>query len=325
MRLNTGHEQEKAWKTAYARTENSDHRALISSVVFAPSQPGDGAWWTAIAQVRLLDQDVDKREDVSGYATGRSRGQEIIDRAISEAVERSVWRRSHRLEGPRTTSHSTRGCAVHVSASQAVQGAMHELAEKIYVEEAFKRLHFGRLIQTVPTSASAHSKDSTQGERSVWHDEHQNMITVGELRILSEPRIAFASRYVGNADDIPRAIEHAHGEITQIRPLAHALAAGVERGQHPAATADDDGIARLNWWRQQDKRKVLETWNRIIGPECKSGKSSPRLDSDHGEVQVTHAELIDIAGRTLYYARCDYVNPRRSAGSSLGPQPAPVF
>lgn len=182
----------------------------VGSVRFAPSDPPDGNYYTAIAKCSVSDQR-GRAQEAFGYASDLEPNQEVVDRAVSEGVERAVVLLLHQ-DDDAANEKSTTGSAVHRTPEQALAGARRELNASLEFITRFHKRDMGFRLPDVPLGFTPRSAEVT-----AWIDPAQKLVFAAVLDADSTPRLGMTVRST-SALEWTRALELSVLEILQPRP-----------------------------------------------------------------------------------------------------------
>jgi hypothetical protein len=232
---------EAAWRRYAELIEPPSLRLTLSNLVYVRSDPVDGAWTTALAEVELGGR------RFHGFATARRAGPELRWRAVNEAAERAVWATAlavaagpdaaHGYGVPLAPPHEPRpvpvallrggerrdepgrppvewssaGSAVHSAPRLAVAAAAREVLERVYFLERFHHRAMGRPVTVPPALA-----DAPGVAVSAWYDPDVGLLSAAAFGATATPRLAMAAT-ITDPGDLPAAVEHCLAEIFQSR------------------------------------------------------------------------------------------------------------
>ncbi|VBA43654.1 hypothetical protein LAUMK191_05186 [Mycobacterium attenuatum] len=229
----------------------------VESVRFAPSDPPDGAWYTAIARCSVVDER-GRSETALGYASDVTTNQQVVDRAVSEGVERATARLIHR-DDPAAAYKTTTGSAVHRTPGQALTHARRELIGSLLFIRRFHDRDMGTKLPEARLPFAPRSAEVT-----AWMDPALQYIFCAVLQVDATPKLAMTVR---DCSDVPwqRARELSVLEILQPRPwVRHHLAGGSQDDPPHLEDMEIRTVAdRAVYWSRIESRSAIATYREL--------------------------------------------------------------
>lgn len=287
--------------------------AEVGRVSLIPSELGQGEFWTVCARVSLTGPEGVNLGGVPGFATGVEPTQEVLDRAVSEALERSIWAWLHRRGD--AVGHSTAGCAVHVDALTAERVATIECFEKRAARALFTRRELGTEVTNLRACSTPY--DSVR----LWYHRPAQLVTAASFEPQRGPKLILTSASCLRSEDLPGATLHAAAELAQVTPWLVRLA----KSDRPAVRSSTYDRAR--WWSSITVEESESIWSSLSRGRPDADQARPPVSS----LRVSHRGVVLVNNRELHFARVegsDTSEPcdRHDADGMLGTGvPSPYF
>lgn len=272
------------------------------------SDPRDGERVTAVAGVELQDASGSALGVGRGFATASFPDQQLLDKSISEAVERAVWAYLH--DRGELVGHSTVGSAVHPDHSAAETAAHNEIVEKSIASTRFRSNDLGEPVDYRGSDGAIPDRDTR-----FWLDRTNRVVIAGAFSSSLYPRLAAASASFSTLSELALAQSHALAEITQVLPWARRLGA-------PASGDEslDPAANRIRWWSDVSPATATRVWSALT-----SGRSTAvDVDLRSRSHILTHRATIQIGRRVLYFRRVEIDGWQEPEGG-YGGAPDPFF
>ncbi|HET6734816.1 hypothetical protein [Mycobacterium sp.] len=277
-----------------------DSRAItyeVRSVRFAPSDPPDGNYYTAIA--RCVVSDHLGRVEAFGYASDVEPNQEVVDRAISEGVERAIVVLLHQSDTA-ANEKTTTGSAVHKTPEQALAGARRELFASFEFVTRFHKRDMGFRLPEVPFAFTPRSAEVTG-----WIDPAQKLVFAAMLDPDATPRLSMTVRSATGVG-WSRALELSVLEILQPRPwIRHTVARfGDGQGRTEVRSAEERAV----YWSTIDSEIASGVYRELVTaaamstPEDRETSTEAVIGDDSLTKVVTRLALDGDHG-PLHFAR----------------------
>ncbi|MFC6128365.1 hypothetical protein [Mycolicibacterium llatzerense] len=257
---------------------------------FAVPDPGQGRFYTAIALCTVSDGTAASAQSY-GYASDIQPNQEVVDRAVSEAVERSVVTLLNHRDSAKNIG-STMGCAVHIRPNAAMQSASDELRINL---ECISRFHQRRLGQRVDLTPDQVPTVPASTRVMAWSDSDLGFVCTALFDLTAAPRLGMSARSQ-QGKSFNRTVELSVTECLQPRAwLKHHMSAPARRAMTGGRTPDE----RAQFWCSANK----DTTNSIVSQlDTELSVGSVRTFAQ----SVTHELIIKgDTDRDLYFARVE--------------------
>lgn len=262
----------------------------IETVEFVVPDPGQGRFYTAIALCRVSDGTASATQSF-GYASDTQPNQDVVDRAISEAVERAAVTLLSRRDSAETIG-STMGCAVHVSPNAALQSASDELRINL---ECISRFHYRRLGHRIDLTPDQVRAVPASTRVMAWSDRDSGFICTALFDTTAAPKLGMSARSL-QGNSLERTVELSIAECLQPRAwLKHHMRGPTERTMTGGRKPD----ARARFWCSANEDTV-----RSIATQLDTRLSIG--DTRTSTQTVTHELIVrGDTDRDLYFARVE--------------------
>ena len=242
-----------------ARWENATYE--VESITLIPSEPPDGSWYTVVAATRIFGENGDSAISF-GYASDIEPNQEVVDRAISESVERTVVQLLYGhadSANPRTTT----GSAVHRTIAAATRNAQRELTA---TREFIRRFHQRNMGQRLPNQHFPFMPKDFH--IATWVSEDDDTVFVALLSTRAQPKLSMGFRSCGD-DGWKRAVDLCVVEVAQPRAWVRDVMSEVRR---PTSLAGVSSPAeRAIYWSSVDDSIASAVFETLV-----RGDSDPK-------------------------------------------------
>jgi hypothetical protein len=280
----------------------------IDSVTFAPSDPPDGSWYTAISASRVFDE-YGRMAAAYGYASDVEPNQEVVDRAISESVERAVVRLLYGRT-PAAIERTTTGSAVHRTISDATKNARRELTA---ANEFIMRFHTRKMGRKLPSRNFLFMPQDTH--IGSWIDDQEDLVFTALLNPRAQPKLAMGVRSCAD-DGWERAVDLCVVEVAQPRAWVRDI---LSKTAHPSSSLIDvnSPAERALYWSSVEDAvatatfEQLEALSHISMNACPPANTSPFTSNDRSGQKFARGEDVVASVRlqgkqgTLYFVRVE--------------------
>lgn len=280
-----------------------DYEYTITDVSIATSDPVDGCWVTAIAECAVNHRGSSATS--FGYATDAFLSQELVDRAVSEAVERATLTLtvSHQNQLAEVRPPTTTGCAVHPNVVLARRYAQAEARTHIEFIRAFHRRRMGhRQFVRLPRWLA-----SQTAEVCAWRSSDGDSVFSAIKDNQAQPKLLMNARSIHSAST-PRTIELSLLESVQSRPWIRweaRLSQHEPIGLEPTITS---ARQRALHWSSVPDPIVDRVWNELLAVKGSAQQDAPqhtRADENNESAGRMRFEvrLRGTNGPILFFAR----------------------
>lgn len=241
----------------------------VDDVAIATSDPGDGRWVTAIA--RCTVSNAGSKRAAFGYASDLQPNQTVVDRAVSESVERAML---HLIISGDNAAHrsgfTTTGSAVHPNAASATRLAKAELA----TYHRFLRAFHSRIMGQELSKYEPKWIHSNNADIRSWMPEDGRVIFCAIKDLSAAPKLVMGARSIPDQAAYTEARDLCLLEMLQPRPWVRQLLANTDERVILGPMDLETAAQRALYWSNIGNGDVEMLWRELCSGESLA-QSSP--------------------------------------------------